>query len=86
MIGQPFIALSLSLGGGLQGAGDTRGTMWVIIIAMWLIRLPLAYGLAFPLGFGATGVWSAMVVSMVCQGLLMAGRFHAGKWKDLKLE
>ena len=86
MIGQPFIALSLSLGGGLQGAGDTRGTMWVIIIAMWLIRLPLAGMLALPLGFGAAGVWAAMVVSMVCQGLLMAWRFHRGRWKELKLE
>ena len=41
MIAQPFIALSLALSGGLHGAGDTRGTMWVIIIATWLIRLPL---------------------------------------------
>ena len=86
MIGEPFIALSMALGGGLQGAGDTRGTMWVIVIAMWLIRLPLAYGLAFTLGYGAVGVWSAMVVSMTCQGLLMAGRFHGGKWKELKME
>ncbi len=86
MLGQPFIALSLSLGGGLQGAGDTRGTMWVIIIAMWLIRLPLAWMLALPLGFGAEGVWMAMVASMACQGLLMARRFHGGRWKELKLE
>jgi MATE family multidrug resistance protein len=86
MMGQPFIALSLSLGGGLQGAGDTRGTMWVIIIAVWLIRLPLAWMLALPLGFGAAGVWAAMVASMICQGLLMARRFHGGRWKELKLE
>ncbi|MBA4423743.1 MAG: hypothetical protein C0390_11715 [Syntrophus sp. (in: bacteria)] len=86
MIAQPFIALSLALSGGLHGAGDTRGTMWVIIIAMWLIRLPITYGLAFPLGFGATGVWWAMVISVVCQSFLMAGRFHSGKWKHLKLE
>jgi putative MATE family efflux protein len=86
MIGQPFIALSLSLGGGLQGAGDTRGTMWVVIIAMWLIRLPLAWMLALTLGFGAAGVWAAMVASMVCQGLLMARRFHGGRWKELKME
>jgi MATE family multidrug resistance protein len=86
MIAQPFIALSLSVSGGLHGAGDTKGTMWVIIIAMWLIRLPLTYALAFPVGWGATGVWWAMVISMVCQSVLMAGRFHAGKWKHLKLE
>jgi putative MATE family efflux protein len=86
MIAQPFIALSLALSGGLYGAGDTRGTMWVIIIAMWLIRLPVAYGLALPLGFGATGVWWSMVISVVCQSFLMTRRFRSGKWKQLKLE
>jgi Na+-driven multidrug efflux pump len=60
--------------------------MWVIVIAMWLIRLPLAWMLALSLNFGAPGVWAAMVASMVCQGLLMAHRFRAGKWKLLKLE
>lgn len=85
MIAQPFIALSLSLSGALQGAGDTRGPMWVIIFAMWVIRLPLAYALALPLGYGAAGVWTAMVVSMIIQSLLMAGRFQGGKWKKIKL-
>ncbi len=86
MIAQPFIALSLALSGGLHGAGDTRGTMWVIIIATWLIRLPMTYGLALPFGFGATGVWWSMVISVVCQSVLMARRFHSGKWKHLKIE
>jgi len=85
MISQPFIALSLSLGGGLQGAGDTRGTMWVIVIAVWLIRLPLAWLLALGMGWGAPGVWGAMCVSMIGQGLMMAGRFRGGKWKAMTL-
>ena len=86
MIAQPFIAVSLALGGGLQGAGDTQGTMWVIVIAIWMIRLPLAFGLALSLDLGAPGVWSAMVISMICQSLLMARRFQGGKWKQLKME
>lgn len=85
MIAQPFIALSLALSGGLNGAGDTRGTMWVMIVSIWLIRLPVTYWFAFPLGFGATGVWWAMVLSMICQSLLMAGRFRSGKWKHLNV-
>jgi MATE family multidrug resistance protein len=85
MIAQPFIALSLALSGGLNGAGDTRGAMWVIIISIWLIRLPIAYCLALFLGFGATGVWWAMVFSVACQSILMAGRFHSGKWKHLNI-
>ncbi len=55
MFSEPFMALSLILSGGLQGAGDTRGTMWVIITAMWAIRLPLAYLLVLVLGGGGVG-------------------------------
>jgi MATE family multidrug resistance protein len=86
MFSEPFMALSLILGGGLQGAGDTRGNMWVIIICMWFIRLPLAVLLALVLGYGAVGVWVAMITSMTVQGLLMARRFHQGGWKTLKVE
>jgi len=86
MIAEPFMALSAILGGGLQGAGDTRGTMWSIIISMWLIRLPLAYILALIFGYGASGVWFAMVLSMTVQGGLMAHRFYRGRWKSLAVD
>jgi MATE family multidrug resistance protein len=86
MFSEPFMALSLILGGGLQGAGDTRGNMWVIVICMWLVRLPLAYFLALILGYGAVGVWVAMITSMIFQGILMARRFHQGQWKALQVE
>ena len=86
MISVPFMALSLILGGSLQGAGDTRGAMWVIIIGMWFIRLPLAFLVALILGYGATGVWVVMVTSMTFQGTLMALRFGRGRWKRLKVD
>ena len=81
MLSEPFMAVSSILGGGLQGAGDTKGAMWVIIVAMWVIRLPLAYIAALVLHYGATGVWVVMITSMAAQGLLMARRFHKGRWK-----
>lgn len=77
----PIMALSVILGGGLQGAGDTRGTMWVIVRAMWVVRLPLAAVLTFWFGYGAQGVWIAMVASMVVQTVLMVRRFRSGVWK-----
>jgi len=86
MFSEPFLALSLVLGGGLQGAGDTRSTMWVTFISMWIIRLPLAWLLALNLGLGPVGVWSAMVSSMVMQGLMMSWRFREGKWKQVKVD
>jgi putative MATE family efflux protein len=82
MLSEPFMALSSTLGGGLQGAGDTRGAMWIIVLTMWLIRLPLAYLLTLQLGYGSLGAWLAMIFSMTVQGLLMALRFYNGKWKE----
>lgn len=79
MVSQPFMALSICLGGGLQGAGDTRGTMKVVLGCLWAVRIPLAAILALP--WGANGVWAAMVGSMVLQGITMAARFRRGRWK-----
>ena len=86
MVSEPFMALSSVLGGALQGAGDTRGAMWVIVISMWVIRLPLAYLLTLILGYGATGAWAAMISSMTVQGVFMVLRFHKGKWKESRAE
>ncbi len=83
---EPFMALSMVLGGGLQGAGDTRGTMWIIALSMWAIRLPIAYYLGIVLDYGPAGVWTAMITSMVFQGIFMALRFRRGRWKEIQLD
>ena len=84
MLSEPFMALSVILGGCLQGAGDTKGAMLVIVSALWIIRLPLAYLLAVVLGYGAFGVWLAMVISMCVQGIAMTIRFRKGRWKEVR--
>ncbi len=84
MLSEPFMALSLILGGCLQGAGDTKGAMFIIVGALWIVRLPLAYIIAVIAGYGAYGVWLAMVISMFFQGIAMTLRYRRGRWKDLK--
>ena len=84
MLSEPFMALSVILGGCLQGAGDTKGAMLVIVSALWIIRLPLAYLLAVVAGYGAFGVWLAMVISMCVQGIAMTIRFRSGRWKEMR--
>ncbi|MBI5583410.1 MAG: MATE family efflux transporter [Deltaproteobacteria bacterium] len=81
MLAEPFMAVSLALAGGLMGAGATRTPLYVVSTAMWLIRLPLAWVLAFHLALGPSGIWWAMTLSMIIQGGLMAWRFKAGNWK-----
>jgi len=84
MLSEPFMAMSVVLTGCLMGAGDTKGAMLVIVAALWVVRLPLAYLLAVPAGYGAAGVWAAMVISMCFQGIAMTVRFRNGLWKNLK--
>jgi Na+-driven multidrug efflux pump len=60
-------------------------TWRAVYISMWLIRLPLAVFLALFAGLGATGVWTAMMISMAIQGIMMAWWFHQGRWKKLQL-
>jgi len=84
MLSEPFMAISVILGGCLMGAGDTKGAMFVILATLWVIRLPLAYLLSIVLGYGAIGVWLAMVTSMFFQGIAMTYRFKSGYWKTLR--
>jgi len=84
MLVEPFMAISVVFAGCLQGAGDTKGAMAVIVTALWGIRLPLAFLLALTLGYGAAGVWIAMAVSMLFQSIGMTLRFRQGRWKRLK--
>ncbi len=85
MISQPFMAVGVCLGGALEGAGDTIGTMKVVLGALWGIRIPLAALLALATPLGATGVWTAMVTSMILQGVIMSIRFKRGRWKEIVL-
>ncbi|RJR15380.1 MAG: MATE family efflux transporter [Nitrospiraceae bacterium] len=85
MLSEPFMAISVILGGCLMGAGDTKGAMLVIVSTLWIIRLPLAYFLAITAGYGAFGVWMAMIISMFFQGIAMTARFRYGNWKELRL-
>ena len=80
LLTQPFMALSVCLGGGLQGAGDTLGTMKIVLGSLWGVRIPLAAALSIP--FGSNGVWASMVVSQLLQAAGMVVRFRKGKWKQ----
>jgi Na+-driven multidrug efflux pump len=85
MLSEPFMAMSVILGGSLMGAGDTRSAMSVIVFSLWVIRIPLAYVLAVSAGYGAVGIWAAMVISMVFQGITMTVRFRRGAWKQIRV-
>ncbi len=80
MIGEPFMAIGVSLSGALQGAGDTFATMRIIFMGMWLFRIPLILAVIYVLQTSATGVWWSMAISMAIMCGLLANRFRGNAW------
>jgi Na+-driven multidrug efflux pump len=83
MISEPFMAWGVILGGGLNGAGDTRSMMAVITGTFWLVRVPLAFALGVALGLGAPGVWWAMNASIAVNAVLLSLRYFRKRWISL---
>ena len=80
MMCEPFTALWMALGGGLNGAGDTRGVMQIVGLVVWLVRVPLIYVLVVLLGFGAVSVWWSMNISQVLMALFVTRRYWQKEW------
>ena len=84
-IGQPAQAVIFTLGGALRGAGDTRFPLVATIVNWLVVRLPLAYVLAFPLGLGLTGVWVGIAADYFVRAGLLAWRFNSGAWQRVRV-
>jgi MATE family multidrug resistance protein len=86
MVGMPFMAVGVSLAGALQGAGDTLGTMRIVITGMWVIRLPLILVAIYWLHAGAVGVWWSMTGSVAVMCALFVRRFYGGDWTTASID
>ena len=84
-IGQPAQAVIFTLGGGLRGAGDTRFPLIATTINWFIVRLPLAYVLGFPLGFGLAGIWAGIAADYFVRAGLLAWRFRSGAWQHVNV-
>jgi len=73
---QLFDGLQTVATGALRGAGDTRTPMFANFVAYWLIGLPLGYLLAFPMGWGALGIWIGLCVGLMIIGSALLITWH----------
>ncbi len=78
---QLFVAWEALAEGVLAGAGDTR-TVFRYSAPFNLLRIPLAWLLAFPLGFGAAGVWWAINLTTYAKALLKGWAAWRGHWTE----
>jgi Na+-driven multidrug efflux pump len=62
------------------GAGDTVPPM-VVLIPGAIIRVPMAYYLAFDLEWGINGVWWTLTITTFIKAIILAIWFGRGRWK-----
>ncbi|WAP67673.1 MATE family efflux transporter [Jiella pelagia] len=61
--------------GVLRGMKDTRVPMVIALISYWLVGMPIAYVLAFPLGLAAPGIWWGLASGLAAAAVLMNWRY-----------
>ena len=80
MLSEPFMAWAVIISGGLNGAGDTKSVMRVVMGSQWLVRLPLAYIMAIHFDLGPKAIWWSMNASILAHALFISIRFFGKKW------
>jgi multidrug resistance protein, MATE family len=80
MLSEPVMAWAVIISGGLNGAGDTKSVMKVVLSSQWLVRLPLAYIMGIYFGFGPKAIWWAMNASILAHAIFISIRFFNKKW------
>ena len=68
--------------GAIRGLKDGKTTFWVGLGCYWAIGAPLAWTLAFPLGWGAEGVWWGLAGGLACAAIGLTLGFE---WKTARL-
>jgi putative MATE family efflux protein len=81
-VGYLFSALGSVIARAFDGAGNTVPAMVINLLTLWGVQIPLAWILSQVAGWGTTGLWAGISVANVCNGLIFAGWFLRGKWKE----
>ena len=55
----------------MTGLGDTRTPFWISLLCNWVFGMPLAYALAFPMGYKVVGIWIGRVAASLASAALL---------------
>ena len=91
-VGYIAMAVTQSLSGVMRGAGDTMTPMWISLITTVVIRVPLAYGIAWftrsdqlPNGRSEC-IFISLLTSWVLGAVITFFAYRKGTWKKKALE
>ena len=86
------VAVTQVLGGVMRGAGDTVTPMWISIISTIILRVPVAYAMAY---FTTSEAWphghpfslsASLLVSWVLGAVMSVIVYARGKWKKKMID
>lgn len=83
-IEQPFMAVSMVLGGALKGAGDAKTPFTISLISSWLIRLPLMAFVIYVLKLSVVYVWVITSIQWGFDGMVILYMYRkkSRKWEE----
>ena len=90
-VGYFCVSITQVLGGVMRGAGDTVSPMWISIISTIVIRVPLAYVMAYltrsevyPHG-DTVALFGSLMISWVLGMVMSIVVYRMGKWKRIMM-
>lgn len=72
---------SFVLPNALRASNDVRFTMVVSVVSMLVMRVAVSWVFCVRFGFGAVGVWWAMILDWIVRAAFFVTRAISGKWK-----
>jgi len=76
-----FYGFGMVLTAAFNGAGDAWTPTWLNLACFWALEIPLAWWLAYRLGWGPDGVFTAITVAFSIIAVASAMIFKRGRWK-----
>jgi putative MATE family efflux protein len=74
------LAITMVVAGSLKGAGDTRFLLLITIVGAWLVRVPVAAGMAAS-GLAIGWVWSVMTLDWTVRMGCVVWRYRSEGWQ-----
>jgi putative MATE family efflux protein len=77
-----LMGIVFALQGVIRGAGDTLTVLIIKALSMILIRVPIAYLLAFVIFKSSDGIWASFLAVMLFESIVSYFYYKSGKWKE----
>lgn len=82
---QCFMGASMTIAGGLRGAGYTLGPLITLAVSTFAMRLGVGYWLAWPMEMGIEGIYWATVLDWAGRVVVLWLFVRSGKWEKVRV-